>query len=203
MIARLIFTALAVPFVVVIYLNIETYAQSQGWDILLKGAMEGQVPNVVSWALQPWVGLTGLVIISLTLGLWLDALLRKFDANRPSRAERLKALGERSIRLASNIEVRLSIYDENELPSSIFAEIRAIYVEYANVGLPKLKTTAKLLRSTKLKLARSYLSHIGPLLRDGHYKEAKRVANKLLSNLREIERSEPQEPQDTPKEKRP
>lgn len=68
---------LAAPFVVILYLNIETYAQSKGWDTLLKGAMEGQVPAIVDWALQPWVGLTSLALISFTLGLWFDAVLRR------------------------------------------------------------------------------------------------------------------------------
>lgn len=73
---RMAFTVLAAPFVVVLYLNIETYAQSEGWDTILKGTMEGRMPGVVSWALQPWVGLTGLALICFTLGLWTDAILR-------------------------------------------------------------------------------------------------------------------------------
>src|SRR5665811_658568 len=76
-------TVLAAPFVVVLYLNIETYAQSKGWDTLLKGAMEGKLPAVVDWALQPWVGLTGLALISFTLGLWFDAVLRRRERKAP------------------------------------------------------------------------------------------------------------------------
>jgi hypothetical protein len=124
----------------------------------------------------------------LTLGVWIDTILRR----RPTFKERLATLGERSIKLASNIGVTLSNYGEDELPPSIFAEIRAIYVEYTKVGLPKLGTTVKLLGKTKLELARAFLSHVGPLLRDGHYKEAQRVANKMIENVRSRESPEPQ-----------
>src|SRR3990170_3392703 len=200
--ARILLTIISAPFVVVAYLNIETYAQSKGWDAVLKTALEGNMPTVLEVALQPWVGVTGVGVLAFTFGLWVDALLKGFDSRRPTRAERIAALGKRSIKLSSDIGVTLSNYEENELPPSIFAEIRAIYVEYQKYGLPKLGTTLKLNGTQKLQLARTFLSHIGPLLRDGHYKEAKRVADKLIENVRALERPEPQSLQDTEAETR-
>lgn len=189
---RLILTLLATPLVVVLYLNIETYAQSKGWDTLLKDTMEGQVPNVVEWTLQPWVGLTSLAVTCIILGLWADTLLRRFDASRPSRADRLEALGNKSIALASDIAHILRYNDPAGFPSSIFAEIRSILVEYSSYGLPKLGTNIHLSGTEKLQLAHAFFSHVGPLLRDGHYKEAKRVANNLIEQIRERERPAPQ-----------
>ena len=133
----------------------------------------------------------------LTLGVWVDALLRRFDAQRPSRAELLATLGKRSIRLSSDIGVALSNYEEHEFPSSIFAEIRSIYVEYEKYRLPRLKTETKLTGKEKLQAARAYLSHIGPLLRDGHYKEAKRVAKNIADQVRIFERPASQSLQGT------
>jgi hypothetical protein len=142
-------------------------------------------------------GFYGVLIFvgGLTLGAWVDTLLRRFDANR--RLDKVRDLGQKSLLISNSIKMVIDNFYSNELPPYIFAEIRSLLVDYHKMGIPAPKLD-HLSAQGKLDASRPFFSHVGPLLRDGHFKEAKQVAAKLAKKINEDQDYERRAPQGTP-----
>ncbi len=75
---RLLISAAAAPFLVVLYLNIEKWAEARGYDLLLTKVAEGKMPDALAkFSFDPSVLFMAVVFCSLVAGIWLDALLRR------------------------------------------------------------------------------------------------------------------------------
>jgi hypothetical protein len=77
---RIVASVLATPFFVIAYLNIENYAESKGWGGILTSIMEGQMPSVLAFLLQPWLGVAALALVGLAAGVWVDGIAKRMDA---------------------------------------------------------------------------------------------------------------------------
>jgi hypothetical protein len=75
---RLAFTVLSLPFLVVLYLNIETYAQSLGWD----GLLSRWLPTMASFLLQPWIAIVTALFAGAAVGAWAHFAATKFDRRK-------------------------------------------------------------------------------------------------------------------------
>src|SRR3546814_16069076 len=77
-IIRLLISVVATPFVAILYLNIEKWAESHGYDLLLVNAVEGQMPDAVKQlAFHPTTLIFAIVICSIVAGIWIDVVLRR------------------------------------------------------------------------------------------------------------------------------
>ena len=85
-IIRVVVTILVTPFLVVLYLNIEKWAESRGYDLYLTNLItppEGAVVNpVVSYALRPEMSYIALAAVTFMIGIWCDAWLRRSESKR-------------------------------------------------------------------------------------------------------------------------
>lgn len=73
---RFFLTVLSGPFLVVLYLNIETYAQSRGWD----GLLSRHFPAVSDFLLQTWVIVLAALFAGAAIGAWTHSLLSVSEA---------------------------------------------------------------------------------------------------------------------------
>lgn len=68
---RFFLTVLSVPFLVVLYQNIENYAQSRGWD----GLLSRHFPAMSDFLMQTWVITVAALFAGAALGAWIHHLL--------------------------------------------------------------------------------------------------------------------------------
>lgn len=73
---RRLLALLSAPFVLIVYLNIEKLAEGYGWDVLLLGAWVSYSPALYEQLTKQWLSFTAVAIVSFTLGVWSDSLLR-------------------------------------------------------------------------------------------------------------------------------
>jgi hypothetical protein len=119
---------------------------------------------------QPWLPNTALFLGGLVIGLWLDWLLRILDG---SRAEQREALGDEMLILNYNLgnlkdpmsEARVEIM-------SWFITARKFRIWAPDQRVFNLEP------GRAYGMIRDYLMSVGTMLRDGHFAEAKRRANK-------------------------
>ncbi len=127
----------------------------------------GAVMNFfLSFAERTWVRVTALGLGSFVAGLWLDWLLRKLDR---SRAEARENLGLEMLNLANEINNALGLVNRFRLPD--FApRLTSAFIKAKQVGLwtPDVRMP--------LNVVMDYLRHVGTLLSDGHFADAKQAA---------------------------
>jgi hypothetical protein len=130
------------------------------------------LPNIinafVSLAEQTWLRVTALVLGGFVAGLWLDWLLRRLDR---FRAETRENLGIEMTILAHDIDNALAL--SARFPIQDFSpRLMSAFIKARQVGL----WTPDVSNYGPLNLVMDYLRHVGTLLSDGHFREAKRVA---------------------------
>ncbi len=180
---RIVLSAISTPFWVVLYLNIEKLAEGRGWDAILKGAMEGKMPGVVSFVLQPWMGITALTIVSFTVGIWADALVRRLDAKKPTREQKIIALGRNCnnvARNAKNIAHSSFIYGR-DYPDLLNA-YRLIDMDLRDWGIEAPAPRDQGLEKNADMIYR-FLAAVGSLLAHNRFDEAKETAAVLLERF--------------------
>jgi hypothetical protein len=120
----------------------------------------------LSLAELPWLRVTAWLLAGFVAGLWLDWLLRKFDG---SRAEACENLGIEMTNLANDIDNALALIDRFRLPD-FSPRLMSAFIKAKQVGLwtPDVRMP--------INVVMDYLRHVGTLLSDGHFREAKRVA---------------------------
>jgi hypothetical protein len=124
-----------------------------------------------------------LVFVSgLTLGSWIDAILGGTEGRQ---SEKYAALGDRAIRLREAIQIELGNVDRqrDHAPASLLAEVNSLMLDLRKAGIsvpfaPKGTDVEKW-----LEMASVYFSHVGPLLRDGHVRETRDVAELVQMRL--------------------
>jgi len=84
---RWLLTIIATPFLVVLYLNIEKWAEKHGYDLILNKAMESEVHGpIMQLVLHPNTLLIAVAIVFFCLGAWADALIRRRSEDRLAAA---------------------------------------------------------------------------------------------------------------------
>lgn len=187
-VVRIVFTLLSAPLLVVLYLNIETYAQSKGWDVILRDSLAGRMPNLLAFALQPWLALMGFGVISFTLGLWVDAVLRRFDSKRPTKAQKMSQLGIRCInasRHAKRIAGNTWLYGRDT--PDLISEYSAIAIDLNKLGIPFIRVDNEANLEQNLYNLQHYLVAIGTLLGNGHLEAAKLQAQHFAEQTNQSE----------------
>lgn len=187
-IKRLVITALASPFVVVLYLNIEKYAEKSGYDVLLIKVLEAG-PNgdavlnpLVAAALHPLALYGAIAATGIVAGLWLDAWLRRTESKKLPRIERIKNLGDRCKKLVTYISIRQSsiAYDNQSMLNDIWAEWLPIQIELEKWGLVTSQET--IASEDAVNFLRAYSQFIGKLLFNGELRFAKKTAKSLCAD---------------------
>ena len=116
----------------------------------------------------PWLRTTTLVLGSFVAGVWLDWLLRKFDG---SRAKARENLGYEMTDLANAIDNALALINRFRLPD-FTPRLMSAFTTAKQLGL----WTPDVRMYERINLVMDYLRHVGTLLSDGHFAEAKRAA---------------------------
>ena len=118
----------------------------------------------------------------LTLGIWTDAIL---TGNKGRRSEKYAALGDRAVRVREAIQMELDKVDRqrDHASASLLAEVNSLMLDLRKAGIPVPFAPKGTDVEKWLEMASGYLSHIGPLLRDGHLGEARGVANLVQLRL--------------------
>jgi amino acid transporter len=114
----------------------------------------------------PWLHVTALVLGSFVAGVWLDWLLRKFDG---SRAKARENLGYEMSNLAHDIDNALALVDRFG-PQDFSPRLMSTFIKAKQKGLwtPDVRMPPNVVMP--------YLRHVGTLLSDGHFAEAKQAA---------------------------
>ena len=119
----------------------------------------------LSLAELPWLGVTALVLAGFVAGLWLDWLLRRLDR---SRAEERKALGTEMVNRLGDLKYPMS---------QTRPQIMSCFTAARKLGIWAPDQRAFATHPVRAKnLITDYLMHVGTMLRDGHFREAKQHA---------------------------
>ncbi|WFU42619.1 hypothetical protein QA640_09240 [Bradyrhizobium sp. CB82] len=142
------------------------------WNGYIVRADVGNNPwGWVTWlAGLPGIHAGSLLFTGLVVGVWVDWILRRIDG---SRADDRRALGVRFCNLAHTIEDRFRCDDR--WPSNIVSVIPNITSAFIEADKYGVWTPADTLYENPNggNLMVYYLLHVGTLLRDGHFREAR------------------------------
>jgi hypothetical protein len=132
-------------------------------SLLLSGATMSQQSSLTQSAHSVRQVLTA---YSFVAGLWLDWLLRRLDR---SRAETRENLGIEMTNLANDIDNALALVDRFRL-QDFSPRLMSAFIKAKQVGLwtPDVRMP--------LNVVMDYLRHVGTLLSDGHFADAKQAA---------------------------
>ena len=105
--------------------------------------------------------------------------------NKGRRSEKYAALGDRAVRIREAIQMELEKVDRqrDHASASLLAEVNSLMLDLRKAGIPVPFAPKGTEVEKWLEMASVYLSHLGPLLRDGHLGEAKGVANLVQLRL--------------------
>jgi hypothetical protein len=121
---------------------------------------------------QTWFRVSAFLLTGFVAGLWVDWLLRKLDG---SRADRREALGTEMLSLDDRLED--SLRDGRDTIVMDRPQIMSCLITASKLGIwvpdQRLFTIE---HGRAYFLIRDYLMHVGRLLRDGHFREAKDYA---------------------------
>jgi len=112
---------------------------------------------------QPWFHTVGWIFVGLVAGLWLDLILRKLGG---SRANERKILGAEMARYGNYLG------QFGSMPDS--AKIKSYFHSAREFGI-WAPDAVNINRAEKL--ITEYLTNVGTLLQNGHFKKAKQYAN--------------------------
>jgi hypothetical protein len=145
---------------------------------------------------QTWLRVTALALGCFVAGLWLDWLLRKLDG---SRAEERKALGTDMVNLGRQLRHLKYPVDRPRIMSCFTTatkfglwvpddRIFSILTDHLKSAIREngsyMTPTKGVFDYVKLEnMIKDYLTHVGTLLRDGHFREAKQYAVKSKADF--------------------
>jgi hypothetical protein len=123
-----------------------------------------------------------LFVGGLTLGTWIDAIL---GGAKGSQSTRYATLGDKALRVKEAIQTELGNVSRqrDHAPASLLAEVNSVMLDLRKAGIPVPFAPKGTEVDKWLEMASVYLSHVGPLLRDGHAREAKGVAELVQMRL--------------------
>jgi len=118
----------------------------------------------------------------LTLGTWIDALLSGTEGRR---SEKYAVLSDRAFRIREDIQSELGSVDRqrDHASASLLAEVNSLMLDLRKAGIPVPFAPKGTEVEKWLEMASVYFSHVGPLLRDGHVRQARDVAELVQMRL--------------------
>ncbi len=201
---RLASAVLFTPILVVIYLNIEKWAEKRGYDTLLVDALSADDPAVITlgttllnYATQPWVIWLSFLLGGIIVGIWVDALILRGERNQSDRNRKIGNQCQNIVTMIDAIEAddysRIGESPPLEQPDKlnrVWSAFLPVAFDLERIGL---KTPDGEINSRKAVMrVRAYAQFVGPLVASGHMKQAKQTAK----NLSEIP-NQPDEETDT------
>lgn len=163
-------TLIVTPFILIVYLNIEKYAIQLGWDGVLTRIIEKTSSQIPVWIQSPVALVFSTFAIGILCGIWIAPAVDKFFINQES----IGLLTKQSSYIRSEIDSQL-VKDTPYVTHEIETEIKSIIISLKKLGCvsPNYSSSAN-----KLYLIGyyRYLTAITPLLRSGHYREARAEA---------------------------
>lgn len=194
---RIVLAGISTPFVVVLYLNIETLAQSWGWDSLLVEAAQASAKpsfweRVMDFLVSPIMALVSVALLAFTAGVWVDALLRRLARTAPPAPApdtRYENLGRGCETAYTRINSWLHpLYADG--PRTVSASIGAPLYSFL-LTLQKAGIVAPVgVDMTDPKIVGQigdYLKLVGSLLVAGHIDEAKDAADHMTDSIKELD----------------
>jgi len=127
---------------------------------------------------HPWVRVSVLTVGAFVAGLWLDWLLRRLDG---FRAERREALGTEMVSLGDYLRFsQLPTYQARPQITSCFTTAKKFGIWVPDQRIFEISKRAEnlIMEHPIRNLITDYLAHVGTMLKDGHFREAKRDAKK-------------------------
>ena len=117
----------------------------------------------------------------LTLGIWVDAILTGTDWHQ---SKKYAALADKAVHVREAIQLELGKVDRqrDHASPSLLADVNSLMLDLRKSGIPVPFAPKGTEVEKWLEMASVYFSHIGPLLRDGHLREARRVAELVQMN---------------------
>jgi hypothetical protein len=118
----------------------------------------------------------------LTLGTWIDAVLAGTEGRQ---SKTYAALGDKAIHVRQAIQMELDNVrrQRDHAPASLLAEVNSLMFDLRKVGIPVPFAPKGTDVDKWLEMASVYFSHVGPLLRDGHVREAKGMSELVQIRL--------------------
>ena len=173
-------TSLAALTVLVLPILHEFAIQHQLYDI-----PTGSVSTLLEYVRRigdiPHFGYVLAFVGGLTLGIWTDAIL---TGNKGRRSEKYAALGDRAVRVREAIQMELRVDRQRDHASaSLLAEVNSLMLDLRKARLPVPFAPKGTDVEKWLEMASVYFSHVAPLLRDGHLREARGVAELVQMRL--------------------
>jgi hypothetical protein len=150
------------------------WAERQGWIDHPEEAV-GWLMGIPLWIAQlPWVYPVALILGGLTVGIWLDWLLRRFDT---SRSDRRVGLGLQLQNLANVIERRQGGFrhDWPDIIQDLRPQLMSIFIRVEKIGL-WAPVDQLYDREDGATVLVNYLRMVGTMLADGHFKQARKRA---------------------------
>jgi hypothetical protein len=174
----------------VLYLNVEVFAQRQGWDKVLADFLQNHAGWALKIGLHPVTLYAATSLCSLTVGLWLADFLKQFETHRESKMERFRNLYSPMYDLVELVRENQSNWSGAYLSQgsrvsqqSLHGEVLSFFLKAESAGLsfPDLKTYKD---ENYAKALLFYLKNLLPLVRDGHFKEAKVLSKELCEGIK-------------------
>jgi hypothetical protein len=118
----------------------------------------------------------------LTLGTWIDTILIG-SAGRQSK--KYASLADKVIRVGEAIQIELGRVDRqrDHASASLLAEVSSLMLDLKKAGIPVPFAPRGTEVEKWLEMASVYCSHVAPLLRDGHLRQARGVAELVQMRL--------------------
>jgi len=175
---RIIGAVLGFIALAIVTLNIEAVATSLGLNnVAANPTVVGAIAGVLTAPLTLYIAL---VCLGFGLFLVLDRSARVWDANHPNRDERLRAMWADMDELSEAIANQLQA--GQPVPSvALAARVAAKYTTLNQLGMvtPLLPPLGRYWFSTN----KLFLDNIAPVLREGHLRDAKGLAQQFVNTL--------------------
>jgi hypothetical protein len=121
----------------------------------------------LDFAQQSWVHIAAWILIGFVVGLWAAAVLQKLDA---TRADSRKIFGAEMVRLGNYLEQLKFPMQESAQIKSCFATAKKLGLWVPDERIFRLHPPRASHEVT------NYLKHVGTMLKDGNFRQAKRDA---------------------------
>ena len=180
---RWFFTAASLPFLVILYLNIEKYAESRGWDTFLLQLLEpatqreeSEDSRLIRALTNPWMVYAAITVIGMTLGVWLDAVLKRLDAKKPTKQDKLREIGNECLGVGQLIVIRLQQERIGDwITDDITPHVASLIITLEQNSFP-IPDIENFREPAIAEVLGRYFNMVGRLLVDGHFDQAREVA---------------------------
>jgi len=175
-------TAISMPFLIVAYQNIEKFSESRGWDTTLSD-MAATMPEEVSFHQTLWFTLFSICLLGFVIGIWVHYVFRKLS-NR--KDEQIRKFGSELVSLAGVIDTHANNSKANRnkkaldtVLGDLISKNETLRAKYKIKVISAKGYADKHPGDYRHIMAEKYsfiYRMIGKLLKDGHLKKAREVA---------------------------